>query len=209
MESLIKEDMDMKFMKVLPLLIIPFFLLGCKDKTPTSSSSEEEQSLITLSHTAISLPEDRTFQLTVDDDESLKDNLVFWTIRDENIATVDNGLITALQIGSTICTVQVGKYTANCAINVTDYEPDKALNIVLAKDTFNLQAANTYVLPVTVTFGSEAISEYQLTGDSSDVGVATYADGIVTAVANGECDILLSATYGEYVANKLIYITVY
>ena len=209
MESLIKEDKDMKFLKVLPLLIIPFFLFGCKENETTSSSSEEEQNLISLSHTSISLPEDRTFQLSVDVDESLKDYLVFWNIRDENIAIVDNGLITALEVGSTICTVQVGIYTARCAINVTDYEPDKALNIVLPKDSFNLNVLDTYELPVNVTFGSEAIADYQLSGESSNENVATYEDGIITATGIGECDILLSATYGDYIANKLVFVKVY
>ena len=199
----------MRKIRFLPLLIIPFFLFGCHENNTSSSSSEEEQNLISLSHTSISLPEDRTFQLNVEMDESLKDYLVFWTIRDESVATVDNGLITALQVGSTICTVQVGKYTASCAINVTDYEPDRALNIVLPKDTFQLDVGNTFELPVTVTFGSETILDYELLGDSSDLSVASYADGVITAIGTGECDILLSATYGEFVANKLIYITVF
>ncbi len=199
----------MKLTKLIPLILIPLFLVGCENKAKNSSSQEQEQSLISLSHTNISLPEDKTFQLTVTVDDSLKDNLVFWSIRDEEVASVDNGLITALHVGSTICTVQVGKFTANCAVNVLDYEPDKALNIVLTNDTFNLNVDDEFVLPMTVKFGSEAITDYTMIGESSDDQVATFADGVVTAVGAGECDILLSATYGEYVANKLVYINVF
>lgn len=199
----------MKYFKALPLLIIPFFLFGCTKSGGSSSQNEEETSLITLSHTSITLPEDRTFQLTLDIDNSLKNNLIFWNMRDETVATVDNGLVTALHVGSTICSVQVGKYTASCAINVINYEPDKALNINLSKDSFNLNVDDTFVLPFTVTFGNDVISEYQMTGESSNQEVATYSNGVVTAHSSGQCDILLSATYGEYVANKLIYINVY
>lgn len=199
----------MKYIKFLPLFLVPFFLFGCKNANSNSNESSEEVNLISLSHTAISIPEDRTFQLTLEIDESLKDNLVFWNMRDESIATVDNGLVTALRIGSTICTVQVGQYTARCAVNVIDYEPDKALNITLPKDSFNLNVGDTYNLPVTVNFGNDIISDYQLNGSSSDEEVATYSNGKVTANKVGQCDILLSATYNEYVVNKLIYITVY
>ena len=60
-----------------------------------------------------------------------------------------------------------------------------------------------------VTFGSEAIADYQLSGESSNENVATYEDGIITATGIGECDILLSATYGDYIANKLVFVKVY
>ena len=67
----------MKLTKLIPLILIPLFLVGCENKANNSSSQEQEQSLISLAHTNISLPEDKTFQLTVTVDDSLKDMFFF------------------------------------------------------------------------------------------------------------------------------------
>ena len=120
--------------KLFLLAFIPFFLMGCnknnnQSSSPQSSSEEEIRSLIKLSETSIYIPEDRTYQLGLEIDESLKDYLVFWNIRDEDIATVEDGLITAKKVGNTICTVQVGTYTARCAVNVTNYEPEENMGL--------------------------------------------------------------------------------
>ena len=192
----------MKFNKILPLFIIPLTIVGC-------SKNKEEKTYVSLSETSITLSEDQTFQLTVSIDDSLKNYLVFWSIRDEAIASVNDGLITAKQVGSTICSVQVGKYTADCAVNVTSFAPVETLDISLPKDNYSLNVGDNYELPLEVTYGNQIITDYQLYADISDSSVASFANKTITALSSGTTTMLLTATYQEYTANELITVTVY
>ena len=192
----------MKHFCFLTLLVVPIALIGC-------SSKQEEKTYVSLSATSITLSEDQTFQLTANIDDSLKNYLVFWNIRDENIASVEDGLITAKKVGNTICTIQVGKYTADCAVFVTSFEPVDVLDISLDNDDISLNVNDTYELPINVTLGHQTITNYQLSADISNSSVASFSDKTITALSAGECTMLLTATYETYSANKLINITVY
>lgn len=191
---------------LLPLLFIPLILSGCKNKP---SSSEQEQNMISLSETSITLSEDKTHQLVVNVDDSLKNYLMFWSMRDESIATVVDGLVTAKKVGLTICTVQVGKYSANCAVNVTNFEPEATLNIVVNNDEINLNVGDVYDLPIMVYYGAEIITNYSIIGEPSDDAVVSFANNKIAALRAGQSDILLTVSYEEETANKLIYVTVY
>ena len=193
----------MKLFKFLPILIIPLSLVSC------NKSGKEEKTYVSLSDTAITLSEDQTYQLTVNIDDSLKNYLVFWNIRDENIASVVDGLVTAKKVGSTICTVQVGEYTADCAVTVTSFAPVDALDITLPKNEYSLNVYDEFELPLTVTLGVKIITDYQLSVDISDKSIVSYANKVVTALDSGTCTLLLTATYQEYTANELITVTVY
>ncbi len=200
--------------KLFLLAFIPFFLMGCnknnnQSSSPQSSSEEEIHSLIKLSETSIYIPEDRTYQLGLEIDESLKDYLVFWNIRDEDIATVEDGLITAKKVGNTICTVQVGTYTARCAVNVTNYEPEETLNITFDKKVYNLNVGDTFDIQPVVNYGYEIITEYGLTSDILDSSVVSMNDHTITALSTGTTDILLTFTYNLVSVNELIYVNVY
>lgn len=196
----------MKYVRYLTLLIIPLSSIGCKSK-----ATQEDKTYVSLSHTSITLSEDTTFQLEAKIDDSLKNYLVFWNIRDENIASVDNGLITAKHVGNTICTIQVGKYTADCAVIVTSFAPVDALDMSLNSNEVSLNVDDTYELPISVTLGDKIITDYKLTAEISDSSITTFNNNTktITALDVGECTILLTATYETYSANELIHVTVY
>ena len=152
----------MKLFRIIPLLLTSFMVFGCnKNNESAPEEKKDEKVYLTISQTSIYLSEDTTYQLEITVDDSLKNNLVFWDIRDEDIASVDeDGLVTAKKIGSTICTVQVGTYTAKCAVNVTDFEPSATLSIDLNKTTFNLNVGDTYELDFDVKLGEEIVTDY-------------------------------------------------
>ena len=200
-------------MKRLMLLLIPLLSLSmfsCKKQGEESniSSPSEERQYISLSTYAITLPEDRAYQLEVTVDESLKDYLIFYTIRDPEIASVEEGLITAKKEGNTICTVQCGTYTANCAVNVVAYEPDASLSISLPKTDFLLAVNDDYRLPITVRFGAEAITEYALSASINHPEVVSFSGGVLHGLSSGIASVLLKATYSSYEAEQLISVRV-
>ena len=192
----------MKYIRFLAFLVLPLSMMSC-------GNNKEEKTYVSLSHTSITLSEDQTFKLEASIDDSLKDYLIFWNIRDENIASVSDGLITAKQVGNTICTVQVGKYTADCAVTVTSFAPVDALDISISNENISLNVDDTYELPISVTLGNQTITDYQLSADISDTSIISFNDKTITALSTGECTMLLTATYLTYSENKLINITVY
>ena len=193
----------MKLLRFLTLLIIPLSMIGCSNK------QDAAKTYVSLSHTSITLSEDQTFQLTATIDESLKDYLVFWNIRDESVASVTDGLVTAKKVGNTICTVQVGKYTADCAVIVTSFAPTDTLNISLNSTDVSLNVGDTFELPITVTLGEQIITDYALSGDVSNPSIVSFNNKTITALSVGDCTVLLTANYETYSANKLIHVKVY
>ena len=192
----------MKYFRYLPIAVISLSMIGC-------SNSPKEKTYVSLSQTSITLSEDQTFQLTANIDDSLKNYLVFWNMRDESIATVVDGLVTAKQVGNTICTVQVGKYTADCAVIVTSFAPVDALDITLPRNDISLNVDDTFELPITVTLGNQIIADYQLSADISNTSVISFNNKTITALSEGVSTVLLTATYQNYTANELINVTVY
>lgn len=201
----------MKLFRIIPLLLTSFMVFGCnKNNEPAPEEKKDEKVYLTISQTSIYLSEDTTYQLEITVDDSLKNNLVFWDIRDEDIASVDeDGLVTAKKIGSTICTVQVGTYTAKCAVNVTDFEPSATLSIDLNKTTFNLNVGDTYELDFDVKLGEEIVTDYTLSSEISDSEVISMSGKEITALAAGNTDVLLTITYQEKTAIELIFVSVY
>ena len=194
--------------KLIPLLLIPLTIVAC-NKNSSSSEQQEEQSLISLSHTSITLSEDKTFQLSATVDDSLKGKLLFWTMRDDDIASVENGLVKAIKEGNTICTVQCGQYSAKCAINVTSFEPEATLHINLSKTSFNLNVGDIFDLPISVSLGNELITDYTLSGQSDDIRVAKIEDGAIKALKVVSTAIVITVEYQSYISQDVINVNVY
>ena len=187
---------------------------GCSNGyQPISRLAEvEPTSLVTLSTTSISLPEERDYQLEATIDPSLNRYLKFWSSDNEDVATVsDSGLVSAVKKGSTVITLQVGKYFARCAVEVTDYLPYATLSIYLQKDTYNLNVNDQYQLNPVVKLGNEVIENYVVTSDSRNSNIASFGNESLTihALNKGRCDILLTFTYLSYSVEELIYVNVY
>ena len=107
--------------------------------------SGETQKMLVLNTNSISIPEEKTFKLEATIDASLSKYLLFWSVEDESIAKVsDDGLVTGVKIGYTICVAQCGKYQARCAIEVTPYVPEDTLSVSFEKTSYNLNVNDTY-----------------------------------------------------------------
>ena len=204
----------MRKRNLLPLLLLSFLSFGVGGCTNTNdtvdSKSEETQSLIKISDSSLYLSEEKTFQLSVEVDESLKNNVVFWMSRNPDIASVSsNGLVTANKEGNTIISVQVGTYVARCAVNVLPYEPDSYLSVNLENSNINLNVDDEYHVVLDVRYGYEKVEDYTLVGDVNDSSIASFEDGKIGAKAKGQTDIILTITYNSISINELIYVNVF
>ena len=142
---------------------------------PTTCTLEEGQN-ITLYETI--LPEDAT------------DKTVTWKSSDVEVATVEEGKVTAIKEGTAIITATAGEKSASCTVSVA-----KAVipvsSISLSQTTLEMVTGETATL--TASIEPEDATDKTISWGSSDDEVATVEDGIITAIKEGTATITASA----------------
>ena len=170
-------------------LLSSFTLFGCNNNDQKYVSPT-----ISLSETRIELIEGRTYQLVATTSETSM--IIYWFTRDMNIATVDNnGIVTALSSGNTICYAQVGENTAMCSVNVLPYHPDDSLYVTTNVDIIELNVGDVYKLPIEVKYGDSIITDYSLRADIERADICSYSQGYITALGEGETLVLVTVSY--------------
>lgn len=136
---------------------------------------------------------------TVSPDDTSSKTLV-WSTSDPNVATVNDGTVTAVNKGNAIITVQ----TVDGAIKATAIVEVKiaAVKISLDPSEISLFAGQSAVLKATVSPGDS--SSTSLIWDTSDANVATVSDGIVTAVGKGSAVITVQTLDGSIKATAAV-----
>lgn len=122
---------------------------------------------------------------------------VTWTSSNDKVATVNpKGLVTALSRGTAIITAKtkVGGYTATCAVTVGDKVAVTGLKI----DSTNLNMIKGDSYTILATISPSNASEKTIIWSSSNSGVATVNEGVVTAVGTGETIITAVTRDGSY-----------
>ena len=126
------------------------------------------------------------------------DKSVIWKSSDENIATVDaNGLVTAAGVGTvTITAVTADGKTCDIVLTV---EATPAESITLNRTTASIKVGDS--LRLTAQISPSTTTDKSVTWTSSDLSVAKVdAEGVVTAQALGNCDIIATANDGSGVS---------
>lgn len=117
---------------------------------------------------------------------------VTWSSNDSNVATVDdNWKVTAVAAGTATITATSSDNTskkATCAVTVTDIP---VTSVALDEDSISLTVGGTQQLTATVS--PEDATDKTVTWSTSDGGVATVEDWLVTAVAAGTATITVTS----------------
>ncbi len=118
------------------------------------------------------------------------DPSVIWSSSDPVVATVTDGVVTALKKGRATITATSGEKSASCVVTV--YIPEILVSsVTLDKTEISLTEGFTDTLSVKVL---PEDADYQtIFWSSSDSRVATVSDGVVVAVSKGKADITVSA----------------
>ena len=157
---------------------------------------------ISLDRSTLTLTRLETARLTATIDPADADDvLVTWTSSNAAVATVEEGLVTAVSAGEVTITAAVGGKTATCQVTVNP--------IAVASVQLSLSEASLYrgeTLTLTATIEPENADIQDIVWESSNVGVATVSGGIVTAVGEGEA--LISAKAGDVSAQCKVTVSV-
>lgn len=151
---------------------------------------------------AASLKVDETVQLeaiVAPADATNKD--VVWSTNAADVATVNNGLVTAVGVGNAIITVTTvdGEFTDTCTIAVLP-KVVPATSVTLNETELELEIDGTATLVATILPADSTETEVVWTSDAE--GVATVDGGVVTAVGAGTATI--KATVGEVYAECIV-----
>ena len=156
---------------------------------------------VSLDKTSLELTEGGTGTLTATiTPNNASNKSVTWSSDNENVATVDNGVVSAVSEGTATITVTTedGDKTATCEVTVT------AATVPVTGVTLSQTQASLYsnrtpnTLTLTATVAPDNATNQAVTWTSSDSAVATVdQNGVVTAVAPGTAVITATAADGS------------
>ena len=133
---------------------------------------------------------------------------VTWSSSNANVATVANGLVTAVATGTATITVKTvdGNKTAACTVNVSATAVAvTGVSLNKSSTSLNVGGAETLVPAITP---SNATNQ-NVTWTSSNTSTATVSDGgLVTAVAAGTATITVTTVDGNRTASCNVTVTI-
>lgn len=139
---------------------------------------------VTLDETELELEEGKTAILIATvKPENATDKTVTWTSSNDEVATVNNGTVTAVSEGTATITATAGEKTATCTVTVKAATvPVTEVTIKVgdnASDTATMTAGEE--LELTATVLPDTATDKGVTWESSDNSVATVSNGTVKA----------------------------
>lgn len=178
----------------------------------TVKPKEPENILVTgvqLNKTAMTLEVGKTEQLIA---KVLPDNAtnknIKWESANPQIATIVNGVVTAVSKGTTTIKVTTvdGNYMANCQVTVQEKEPSSEVavsEIKLNQEKLSLEVGDKGNLVATIKPTNATNQEVNWT--SSNPKVATISEeGVITAIAEGTTTIKVTTLDGKFSATCLL-----
>ncbi len=186
-----------KKLLVITLVVLSLLCLAlgaCVPKTPDGGDDEAPE-MLKLNPNTISLYVGNTAKSDVIGLEE-GETVIGWLSNNEAVATVDsNGIITAVAPGqTTIRATSSNERIALVKVTVLDNSFLLIPSIKLNETVLNLIVGSEYVLQPQLTYGGQAVNG-TISWTTSNSGVATVNDGIITAVGEGSASVVCQATY--------------
>ena len=170
-----------------------------------AACGNKETGEFSLDRYALTLEEGQSVQIVPSVDAAS----LTWTSSNESVATVNNGLVTAIKAGTAEITVKNAADNAICRVTVTE----KAMNVPalsVASDEVLLVVGRTFDLQPTFALEGEKVdaSEYTIEYSIDANGVVSVNNGVVKALSVGTAKVTVSVTYGDRFYQKNVVITV-
>lgn len=132
--------------------------------------------------------------------ENADNKNITWSTSNASVATVNNGVVTAVGVGTATITVTTedGSFTASCTVTVTA-APVAVTGVTLNKNKTSMLVGGAETLTATVLPANA--DNKAVTWSTSNARVATVADGVVTAVGTGTATITVTTDDGGFTAS--------
>ena len=186
----------MKKYIIIALSIITVFLISCEEATVTGVSVDK---------TTLALPANGTAKLTATIEPADVFGRVNWTSSNPAVATVSDGIITAVSEGTARIEAAVGDLIAGCDVTVTATETSVTLN----KTSTSLKVDETLALSATLLPAQSAAVLENLSWTSTNPAVASVDNsGKVTALSDGSANIVASIGTVTAVCSVTVYTSI-
>ena len=206
------ENNEKIFILFFAMLLCAFCFSACKQEEPVDSSSTsevKESSAIAFVQNEITLAIGDSVQAEIE--TSKKNVFIFWSIRDENLATVSNdGVITALAEGETICYAEFAGERAMCLVKIVAPQAKPLLSISLpyAEEFVTLYVGDSLSINVDVKLGDSVVNNAQVEYEIAQTDIAYIEGGKVVGEKAGTTTILIQATYENQNATAILTVNV-
>lgn len=122
---------------------------------------------------------------------------VFWEMRDENIATVEDGLITGVAEGQTICYASFGGVKAICLVKVLALTATPMLSVTTPyAEGVTLSVGDTFDPLLRVKMGDVVVDGAEIEYSVAETGVVGVENGKIVALGVGNATVSVSVVYG-------------
>lgn len=150
--------------------------VGKHEAACTVTVKEQPLNSIALNKQEMTLDKGKTESLTVtyNPEDTTDDKTVVWSTSDSNVATVKNGVVTAVGVGKATITATVGEKQAKCEVTVTS-----PLDHITIPSTAKVNKGETTSLSVSY-FPEDTTDSKDVVWTSSNSAVASVKDGVVT-----------------------------
>ena len=162
--------------------------------TVTPIESDE----VVLNYSAVTIKVGGAQQLTATIyPENTTDKNLTWETSDLNIATVDNGLVTAVSVGTATITVTNGSHSVSCTVTV---EPILVEQVIIQESVVTVNVRSSYTLNASVL--PEDATDPTIEWNSLNEDIAIVISGVVTGVAPGST--VITATSGNATTSCIV-----
>lgn len=191
-----------KIISVLAFAAAVFAGVSC---TKTLPSDPVKDSKVTLSSSSLTLMETETAYLIATCYGDAKEEVVEWSTSDRAVATVSSeGKVTAKSAGQATIFATAGKWSGSCTLTVTAYDPAHVPVVKIAVDPQEVTIVETRTATITATYlPKDASDQPAFEWASTDEEVATVSAGVITAVSEGECEVVVKGENNHHASVKV------
>lgn len=177
----------------LVLFALLSLLVSCGKSSEPEKPSEIAVTSVNITQASAELKVGETVQLTATvQPNNATNKTITWTSSNQSVATISNGLVTAVGEGKSTITASAGGKNATCTVTVTK-KTVSVTEVTLDKTLLEMVEGGDYTLIATVK--PDDATDKTVTWTSSAESIATVQGGKVTAVKEGEATI--NAKSGE------------
>lgn len=133
---------------------------------------------------------------------------VIWSVSNEDIISVEDGLITAKAVGDAIVTVSAGDLFDSCTVTVSPLDEEK-FEIVINDVNISIYNGDTHNIIPDLCYDGISFSDVNYEYSSTDESIASVnANGQITVKKLGAVSIIVKATYYDFKFNSAVSVNV-
>lgn len=182
-----------KFIKILSLItiLVCAFLMAVGCNNPTNDTTDTETNY-TISATNCTINRFDTYKLRVIPTPDANVT-VEWMSRNSKVATVDNGVITAVSVGETVVEAKVGEEVFTC--NVRIINNGSAPSIFVDSEDISLSKGGKFKVSPKIMYNSSIYDDGKFSYEILDENVCKIENGELIGLEYGETKLYV---YGEW-----------